>query len=236
MNGTFNNIICGLSLAFALSGAAWADPAGTELDKIDWDKLAVSQKAVDKAVIEKYKPVLTGKEPFVWTFGYYDDIKSVPDKSPVSIDQFNKIFAKEIFDKENYEQSKPFIEAMTAVDLDGDGARELILLLSSCHGQYLILHREGDKFYGTDKVFRGFGCLHTNGVYFASGGASYTAYCKLSCKNGEFKESVIGEYKHDTDGEYYIYRGQLFDEPTWNKMLFEGSGEAEYYRFDGNAK
>lgn len=235
MNRTYKQFFYSLSLALMLSGAVCGEPNGAALEQIDWDRLAVSQGAVNKAVIEKYKPVLTGKQPFSWTFGYYD-IKSVPNKSEVSIDQFNKIFAKEVFDEENYEQSKPFVEAMTSVDLDGDGAGELILLLSSCKGQYLILHREGDKFYGTDKVFRGFGCLHTNGVYFASGGASYTAYCKLSCKNGDFKESVIGEYKHDTDGEYYIYRGRRFDEPTWNKMLFEGSGEAEYYRFDGERR
>lgn len=235
MNSAFKNFFQGLSLALLLSGAVWAEPNGAALEQINWDRLAVSQKPVSKAVIEEYKPVLTGKQPFSWTFGYYD-IKSVPNKSEVSIEQFNKIFAAEVFENENAERSKPYVEAMAAVDLDGDGAKELILLMSSCKGQYLILHREGDKFYGTDKVYRGFGDLHTNGVYFGSGGASYTAFLKLSCKNGDFKESVIGEFKRENDRDYFLYRGQLMDEADWKKKIFGNSEEADYYRFDGERR
>lgn len=239
MKCSVKNILHGLSLALMLSGAAWSDPNGMALENIDWDSLAVSQSTVDRAVIDKYKPVLTGSQPFIWTFGYYD-IKSVPNKSPVSLEQFNKIFVKEVFSDEDSEKSRAFAEAIAAVDLDGDGTRELILLLSSCRGQYLILHREGDKFYGIDKVFRGFGDLHTNGVYFGSDGAAHTYYLKLSCKNGDFKESVVGEFMQDGEDKHYkkhyIYNGQSLDEAAWNKKLFGNSVEAVYYRFDNSSR
>ena len=69
MNRTFKHVIQSLSLALMLSGAVWGEPNGAALEQIDWDRLADSQKTVSKAVIEKYKPVLTGKQPFSWTFG-----------------------------------------------------------------------------------------------------------------------------------------------------------------------
>ena len=65
---------------------------------------------------------------------------------------------------------------------------------------YLILHREGEVFYGVDLPVRWFEDLQQNGVCIGSGGAFYHEYYRMSFRNGAFEVWELGRRIEQTDG------------------------------------
>lgn len=65
----------------------------------------------------------------------------------------------------NGEDSPVGVYEFTLLDLNHDGQQELILELSGCGSDVLILHRMKDGLYGYIKPFRGFKSLRKDGTY-----------------------------------------------------------------------
>lgn len=106
------------------------------------------------------------------------------------------------------------IREVRVFDLDGDGTQELILEWTPA-GDYLILHRENEDFYGYTLVYRGFEMLQTNGVYIASGGASYHCWRQIRFEDGSWVEELLAEQEWDC---YYL-KGEAVDEDTFRRQV-----------------
>ncbi len=89
------------------------------------------------------------------------------------------------------------------VDMDGDGASEVILECSPESTQ--ILHYENGIVYSFQFVYRGMKRIHNNGVYEESGGAANTSYYRLLelNSNGYKEEKLAG-----MDDDYYEVGGK----------------------------
>ena len=98
----------------------------------------------------------------------------------------------------------------------------MILTLQNVSGHFLILHKENEEFYGTNRVFRGFQALQTNGTYIASGGAAYNYYYKMKFIDGKFEEDLLGYTDWDSEKQeafYYIGEEMTKDHDAYEEWL-----------------
>lgn len=128
------------------------------------------------ADMEAFLPVLLGGKPFLWTEG-----TGLEARGEITLDEF----LPQIWSMAEG-QTELHLWRLAAADVDGDGGRELVLALTDAGYHYLILHREGDKFYGIDFPVRWFEGLQTNGVFWGSGGASNASYHRMTFRDGVF--------------------------------------------------
>ena len=87
---------------------------------------------------------------------------------------------------------------ITIVDMDGDGANEIVLYCLPESVQ--ILHYEDGVVYSYQDVFRGMKQIHANGIYEGSDGAASTGYYRMTelNRNGYTEEklaSMDGDYR-----------------------------------------
>lgn len=88
------------------------------------------------------------------------------------------------------------------VDMNGDGANEIVLYCSPESTQ--LLHYEDGVVYSYQFVFRGMKRIHTNGIYEGSNGATTTYFHRLTELN---KDGYIEETIAYMDGDYYEVEG-----------------------------
>lgn len=88
------------------------------------------------------------------------------------------------------------------VDMDGDGADEIVLECTPESVQ--VLHYEEGTVYSYQFVFRGMKRIHSNGIYEGSNGAANTSYHRLMELN---KDSYIEETIAVMDSDYYEVEG-----------------------------
>lgn len=121
-------------------------------------------------------------------------------------------------------------------DLDGDSSMELVLYLENRAGHHLILHREGDIFYGTDRTIRAFNCLQSNGMYTASSSSSWTDWRRMDCQGGAFTEEILGSIRPNeqsgtaTENFQCYYIGEKpVDRETFLQWETDNSPGSAYY-------
>lgn len=209
-------------------------PSSIPYPDVDWDEYQYTLFASEYRSLQDYMPVLSGKTDFVWFHEtFFDDEQETTEAEEVSIYQFLEKYGEPIESYKDYRLANISIS-----DVTQDGKAELVLHFSSFGGFYLILHREGEKFYGTDRFERCFQRLQENGVYGGSGGAFCRYFHQLRFRGEKFVETLIG--KRD-DKKYYIGDRKV-DEKEFEKWeqdntektvcqyapekLQDGSGEA----------
>lgn len=91
---------------------------------------------------------------------------------------------------------------ITIVDMDGDGANEIVLYCLPESVQ--ILHYEDGVVYSYQDVFRGMKRIHANGIYEGSDGAASTGYYRMTelNRNGYTEEKLAS-----MDGDYWEIGG-----------------------------
>lgn len=207
------------------------DIGWTAVEDIEWSAYESILSENDYAALQEYFPVLSGEETFEWTF---NDYSNDYEKHIVTLDEFRYKLNNEIFSfSDDEKMDRLWINSFTICDLGQDGSKELILLCENAGGHFLILHKENEKFYGIDTVYRGFLQLQTNGVYQGSGGAAYSMYFELEFENGAFNEKKLGYTDWDDEqGKAIYYMGNemtedydIFKEWLDSYMV----GNMEYY-------
>jgi hypothetical protein len=107
------------------------------------------------------------------------------------------------------------VESAAVVDLDADGVKEVILMFDP-FGDYLILHKEGEDFYGLMLVFRGFLLPKQDGTYIASGGAACNSYQRVYFEGNKFYEEVLAE---QADYESFYIGGESVSEQEFDDFI-----------------
>jgi beta-lactamase regulating signal transducer with metallopeptidase domain len=111
-------------------------------------------------------------------------------------------------------------------DLTGDGEKELALYSNHDSGLNLVLHREGDAFYGVYKPIRWFMDLQENGIFYGSGGAATSYYKRLHFKNGAAWVELLA----NTDWDYYAVGGEEVTQAEFEAWQAEALvGETAWY-------
>ena len=205
----------------------WPQDAAALAD-VDWTGFREVMSPEEYAALEGYLPVLTGQETFLWS---EDGARWFPEDPPSPYPATIEMFRQTIAGDQDL-----LILGVGTPDLDGDGTRELALYLASAWGHHLILHREEDLCYGTDRSVRAFGDLQANGIYTGSSGSSWTDWCRMDCRGGAFTEEILGRIRPNEDPEtlaedelcYYIGEEMVDREAFFQWVEANAPGTAYY--------
>lgn len=168
---------------------------GVSFAEIDWEAYQYKMFATEYQALQDYMPVLTGGAEFIME----NDEEAEKSEKMTIIS-----WAEENFDEKSPE-TLPVYEVCIC-DLTQDGKPELIL--DAFAGMHLILHKEGNTYYGSLEGKRSLYGLQTNGVY--SAGKEDRYIYQLHFEKDHFADEYLGRYElhfdEDSEGvyEYYI--------------------------------
>lgn len=186
-----------------------ADSYGpVKVSELDYDSFQDRMTAEEWEGLQLYFPVLRENAAFELA-GNYEELNR--DGKPVENGEY-ALFYRYTFQKMTDIDSyvgqyagdgidEMLVQNVQVTDLNGDGVQELILQWTPV-GDYLILHREEEAFYGWEIMLRGFEALQTNGVFIGSGGAGANKWMTLQFDHGSWQEEVLAE---EDWGEYYLH-------------------------------
>lgn len=128
-----------------------------------------------------------------------------------------------------HESSNDIRIEYSLLDLDNDFEDEMVILIKSYDGFYLILNHEDGKVYGFEDVIRGMITIKTDGTYMATGGAGIAAI--LKCKFD--KNERIVETLAESDRNSWTVDGKKADNAQFLEYLteFNDKEEAKFTRF-----
>lgn len=183
---------------------------------VDYDALMAQMGDREQEAFREYLPVLTGKERFIATNVDFKDSKDGEMRSFTLYEWFDAIYPVK-------ECDLSFSQA-ACLDLDDDGTLEIIIPFWSYWDEYLVLHQEGELFYGISIGSRGFACLQQNGYFITSGGAPCTHVERLLFRDGAFVRTEITHACEYSEPAYEI-EGQAVDEAAWDAWYSENFNE-----------
>jgi len=103
------------------------------------------------------------------------------------------------------------------VDLDNDGANELVVNISDKYGYYLVLHWNGQDVYGFEFNARSLLSLKTDGSFMRSNGAARNSYCKMSFDNNSY--TIIDEAIKDSTAGNFELKGKNVSVEALNEFI-----------------
>lgn len=207
----------------APSSVESASPRTVSPAVVDYGALEKNLPREAWETLEEYFPVLQEGESFGWTLDCGGN-DSASEPLPVTWEAY--FYQLWSLGDPPPEEPPLTLERLSFVDLDGDGGEELILFIPERGGWYLILHREGESFYGVDLGNRSFQGLQADGVFVGSGGAATHYYRRLRFAGGRFSEELLG-YK---DNEASFIGGEAVDAAKFDAWVEElMAGEAFWY-------
>lgn len=169
---------------------------GTAIDALDYAKLEEQMDVGDWTALQEYLPLLRDGAAFRWI---PEDGVTGGGGSDVTLEEYyDQRFGSDLPD------GTLDLERLTLFDFEGTGKQDLVLCFYNFGGCYLILHREGQKFYGFERGYRSFLALQRDGVYTGSSGADYNSYYRIKFQAGFYEEELLGQRV----GERYEIGGQ----------------------------
>lgn len=200
-------------------------------EDVDWEEYQYRMSPEEYRALQEYMPVLTGGEAFIWTEERITKGQiTVSEREKVTISQF---LEKKREGKENVKERSRLedLDYVSLCDLTGDG--KLALLLSMDEYEIdLLLHREGDLYYGLDfdKEKLWFEGLQTDGICVRDPDVG-EFYYRITFENGMFQEEMLGGYQYggDEDDVYYV-KGKKVREATFDAWYedIESKAVGEY--------
>lgn len=170
-------------------------------EDVDWEEYQYRMFPEEYQALQEYMPVLTGGEAFIWE-------KEKVAKKKITVSEKEKVALAQFLDKKREGEEtggkSVSLDYVSLCDLTGDGGPELLLTLDR-YRIYLLLHREGDAYYGLElnrkKLW--FQGLQTDGICVRStmGGEFYY---QVTFENGMFQEEMLGGYEFDNGKICYL--------------------------------
>lgn len=199
---------------------------GTDWDQVDWEAYQYTLPADDYKVLQTYMPLIKGEKSFLWNREEKEDTTLVEATIPQYFEKMEK----------NAEVSDLTfsLDYIRICDVTQDGEKELVLSFNTLGYFDLILHKEGDRFYGTYYHVRSFEDLRENGIFHGYGGSGCVDYYQVRFAGGLFKTTCLGG--HERDGKklaYYIGKKNVTEKEfeKWRKKLL-GKVVKGYEPFD----
>ena len=207
-----------LAIAILLTGCATVDASLVQSEKgdtlEDLDSSAdfqLSEPTENETALLAYKAVLNSSEELFYAdTGEYKTLEAY-------LAQSSEILM--------------FVHDFAVIDLDADGADEVILGMWKGLGEQsliyvLILHYDDGIVYGYSLPMRGFRELKADGTFLASSSASDSRLCTIAFVKGSY---VVDKYTYResvyTDGVYngvaYYINRQSATEQEWNEAIEE---------------
>jgi len=123
------------------------------------------------------------------------------DKTLVySLSAEDGMYLSELF--QSHRDTHPIIK-YSIIDLNGDGASELVFIKSS--GNYTILHVEGKKVYANSLAYRSFMDLKEDGTFIWSGGASDWGIGRIDFDRYNHIRENLAFCRYDYDNKAEVY-------------------------------
>ena len=185
---------------------------------VDYDALMEEMDVREREAFLEYLPVLTGEERFIVA---YKGPQGEETGSFTMYEWFGTI--------RPIKECDLSFSNVACLDLDNDGTLEVIIPFWYYWDEYLILHKEGELFYGISIGSRGFECLQQNGYFLSSGGAACTHAERLAFCGDRF---ILTEDAHNCEYSEPVYEidGQAVDGAAWELWYLEHfNGDAIWY-------
>lgn len=195
--------------------------------QLDYDSFQSRMTKEEWESFQQYIPVLKENAAFELTRFEYDNYTRLDKDGEVTEEEESAVFLvydyREMTDLSGYlkvyadrgitDPDEMMIYEVQVFDLDGDGIQELILYWGYAW-DVLVLHRENEKFYGWETVYRGFEILQTSGAYVASGGALCNDWRRIRFDQGTW----IAEVLASIEGDKYFIGGEEADETAYQQQ------------------
>lgn len=190
--------------------AGYGGDSSVSFADIDWGAYQYRMLAPEYQDLQDYMPVLTGGAEFFDQWEEWDgDDGVVVENQNMTI----RSWAEEYYEKEMPETFPVY--GVCICDLTQDGKPELVLEL--WNGVHLILHKEGNNYYGVLEGRREFCNLQINGVYGAGKENYYLQ--QLHFEKDHFVEEYLGgcEYSSQTEDYKYYIKDQKVEKDVYKK-------------------
>lgn len=115
------------------------------------------------------------------------------------------------------------VKEYAMVDMDGDGAEELVAIISGYDEFVLILHYQDGNIYGFADGHRALTQLKTNGYYYASCGAACGSVYQMTFN----KNSKTNKELSYSDGESYRLNNKKTSKSEYDKFMNEFNGYSD---------
>lgn len=157
--------------------------------------------APQSALSQAFEKVLLNESPFLYT----DQNRGEPDQ-------------KSVFLSELTEEDKTTMAPaqFAVVDMDGDGAPEVVYQRSDYGGFVVLRHREGG-IYGYEVSYRGLMQLKKDGSYTASSGATENSLGKMRFL-GDFCDQDVKLYSTGQVYEQYYLRDAPIEKDAFDQL------------------
>lgn len=197
-------------------------PLGVDYDQVDWEAYQYKLSASDYKALQRYMPVLKGEKTFFWNKDRTESVQTVE----VTMPQYFQEMSKEA----ELKHVTFSLDNITLCDVTQDGEKELILSFHTLGYFSLLLHQEGDRFYGIYRHIRCLKGLTENGIFSASGGS--VSYYQMRFADGQFKETYLGGYERPEKGKFFIGKREVKEKEfeKWKKKTL-GKEVPEYEPF-----
>lgn len=125
-----------------------------------------------------------------------------------------------------YNDGQMVTTRFAVVDLDGNGAPEVILEIEDYYGFVILRYREGDV-YGNIVGYRSMYNLKENGLFFASGGSEDDLYGKMYFIGDTFIKDELIRRNYSS----YYAKDMIITEETWKEAYstIEKTPSAKWY-------
>ena len=201
------NVFCGDKKDFKKLVKEYDEDVEEEEEQplVDWNYFEEQMSKSDVADFEEFMPILNDEETF-YCFDWNDE--------DVTFSEYLESIECD---------DTPDIHGIALVDIDGQNGKELILDIYEGGGNFLILTRDNNEFFGTSRGTRTFEMLQNDGKFLGSGGVSDAYYYTMSIDKNGVKETLIGEL-HGED--FTLVDGEAED---WEKWFDENYGDEAHW-------
>ncbi len=166
----------------------WYDEeVGVAYAAVDWEAYQYKLFASEYQGLQEYMPVLTGKADFTWNAEMTEDDTENDRKKQMTIGRLAEEFG---YGEEDPPLEELILTEICICDLTQDGKPELILSIYG--GLHVVLHKEGDRYYGICQGRRSLYDLQNNGVYEA--GKYGRSFYQMHFEGEVFVEEFLGGF------------------------------------------